>query len=158
MCKLNGRVNNRRVLRIAALSALAGLLLGGCGSNSQPQSGSSSTSQSPSAGSSTSPSQSGGGGGAAIAAQLQHWPKSAAEQLGSLIAEKANSGSYAVFDADNTTYHYDLEESLLPFMEMKGALTRKTMNPSLTLIPFKDDYGHQESLYSYYTRLCEIDD
>lgn len=133
---------------MVVLSVLAGLLFVGCGSNSQPQSG----------GSSTSPSQSGSDGGDAIAATLQHWPKPAAEQLGNLIAKKANSGSYAVFDADNTTYHYDLEESLLPFMEMKGVLTRKTMNPSLALIPFKDDNGHQESLYSYYNRLCDIDD
>ncbi|APQ12339.1 phosphorylcholine phosphatase [Pseudomonas oryzihabitans] len=94
----------------------------------------------------------------AQATELKHWPKAAAEQLDALIAANANKGNYAVFDMDNTTYHYDLEESLLPFLEMKGVLTRETMDPSLKLIPFKDVGGHKESLNSYYYRLCEIDD
>lgn len=59
---------------------------------------------------------------------------------------------------DNTSYRYDLEESLLPYLEMKGVLTRDRLDPSLKLIPFKDQAGHKESLFSYYYRLCEIDD
>ncbi|WP_121401646.1 phosphorylcholine phosphatase, partial [Pseudomonas aeruginosa] len=59
---------------------------------------------------------------------------------------------------DNTSYRYDLEESLLPYLEMKGVLTRDRLDPSLKLIPFKDQARHKESLFSYYYRLCEIDD
>ncbi|MFI7317562.1 haloacid dehalogenase-like hydrolase [Streptomyces venezuelae] len=95
---------------------------------------------------------------AATARELSHWPKPVAKQLGEVIAENDHKGAYAVFDADNTTYRNDLEESLLPFLEMKGVLTRKTMDPSLKVIPFKDKAGHKESLYSYYNRLCEVDD
>ncbi|WP_030572928.1 HAD family hydrolase [Streptomyces aureocirculatus] len=94
----------------------------------------------------------------AAAAELKHWPKPVARKLGKVIADNRGKGAYAVFDADNTTYRHDLEESLLPFLEMKGVLTRKSMDPSLKVIPFKDTAGHKESLYSYYNRLCEVDD
>lgn len=96
--------------------------------------------------------------GHASATDLKHWPKDAAQNLESMIAANANKGSYAVFDMDNTSYRYDLTESLLPFLEMKGVLTREKLDPSLKLIPFKDQDGRQESLNSYYNRLCEIDD
>ncbi|MGL4767297.1 MAG: haloacid dehalogenase-like hydrolase [Formosimonas sp.] len=89
---------------------------------------------------------------------LNHWPAEAAEQLNAMIKANAHKGAYAVFDADNTSYRYDLEESLLPYLEAKGILTRKNMNPALKIIPFKDVNGHKESLNSYYYRLCEIDD
>ncbi|WP_409057335.1 haloacid dehalogenase-like hydrolase [Streptomyces sp. SYP-A7185] len=95
---------------------------------------------------------------ARAAAELKHWPEPVAKQLGKVIARHERRGAYAVFDADNTTYRNDLEESLLPFLEMKGVLTRKTMDPSLKIIPFKDTAQHKESLYSYYNRLCEVDD
>lgn len=91
-------------------------------------------------------------------AELKHWPEPVAKKLGKVIAKHDHKGAYAVFDADNTTYRNDLEESLLPFLEMKGVLTRKTMAPSLKTIPFKDTATHKESLYSYYNRLCEVDD
>jgi phosphoserine phosphatase len=89
---------------------------------------------------------------------LKHWPAEAAAQLTTLVEANANKGAYAVFDMDNTMYRYDLEESLLPFLEMKGVLTREKLDPSLKLIPFKDVNGNKESLNSYYYRLCEIDD
>lgn len=92
------------------------------------------------------------------AAELKHWPKPVAKKLGKVIADNGHKGAYAVFDADNTTYRNDLEEALLPFLEMKGVLTRKSMDPSLKVIPFKDTATHKESLYSYYNRLCEVDD
>ncbi|QDQ11167.1 HAD family hydrolase [Streptomyces spectabilis] len=92
------------------------------------------------------------------AAGLKHWPKPVAAELGEVIAANEHKGAYAVFDADNTTYRNDLEEALLPFLEMKGVLTRKSMDPSLKVIPFKDTATHKESLYSYYNRLCEVDD
>ena len=92
------------------------------------------------------------------ATELKHWPAEAAKQLDSMIAANANKGNYAVFDMDNTSYRYDLEEALLPFMENQGLLTRDKLDPSLKLIPFKDTAEHKESLFSYYYRLCEIDD
>ncbi|AZM52873.1 phosphorylcholine phosphatase [Streptomyces sp. WAC 01529] len=95
---------------------------------------------------------------AATARELSHWPEPVAKKLGKVIAANDHKGAYAVFDADNTSYRNDLEESLLPFLEMRGVLTRKTMDPSLKVIPFKDKAGHKESLYSYYNRLCEVDD
>lgn len=91
-------------------------------------------------------------------AQLRHWPEAAARQLAALIDSHAHSGAYAVFDADNTTYHHDLLGALLAFMEMRGVLTRETMAPQLVLIPFRDTPARRESLNSYYQRLGEIDD
>ncbi len=79
--------------------------------------------------------------GQASATELEHWPAPAARQLNALIEANANKGAYAVFDMDNTSYRYDLEESLLPYLEMKGVLTRDRLDPSLKLIPFKDQAG-----------------
>ncbi len=69
--------------------------------------------------------------GQASATELEHWPAPAARQLNALIEANANKGAYAVFDMDNTSYRYDLEESLLPYLEMKGVLTRDRLDPSL---------------------------
>ncbi|WP_095148641.1 phosphorylcholine phosphatase [Pseudomonas sp. Irchel s3a18] len=96
--------------------------------------------------------------GQVSATDLKHWPEAQARQLDAMIAANANKGNYAVFDMDNTSYRYDLEESLLPFMENKGLITREKLDPSLKLIPFKDTADHKESLFSYYYRLCELDD
>ncbi|WP_248739911.1 haloacid dehalogenase-like hydrolase [Pseudomonas kribbensis] len=96
--------------------------------------------------------------GQAFATDLKHWPADQAKALDAMIAANANKGNYAVFDMDNTSYRYDLEESLLPFMENKGLITRDKLDPSLKLIPFKDTPDHKESLFSYYYRLCEVDD
>lgn len=92
------------------------------------------------------------------ASQLQHWPVEAANTLGKMIEKNANQSNYAVFDMDNTSYRFDLEESLLPFLENRGILTRDNLDPSLKLIEYKDTANFTESLYSYYLRLCEVDD
>lgn len=89
---------------------------------------------------------------------LTRWPAAAAAQLEALIAAHAHQGAYAVLDMDNTSYRHDLVGSLLPLLEMKGVLTRETMDPSLKLIAFKDTPGFKESLNSYYFRLSELDD
>lgn len=85
---------------------------------------------------------------------LQHWPDAAARALDNMIACQANNSNYAIFDWDNTSDRYDLEESLMPYLESIGVLTRATLDPSLVVVPFHDG----ESLYGYYLRLCEIDD
>ncbi|KAH8699454.1 hypothetical protein GQ44DRAFT_67945 [Phaeosphaeriaceae sp. PMI808] len=91
--------------------------------------------------------------------QLKHWPAEAAKALGTMIVKNANQSNYAIFDMDNTSYRYDLEESLLPFLENRGILTRKNLDPALKLIDFKDTANYTETLYSYYLRLCEdVDD
>lgn len=90
--------------------------------------------------------------------QLPSWPAEAAATLRAMIAKNANQSNYAVFDMDNTSYRYDLEEALLPFLENRGILTRDNLDPSLKLIEFKDTANVTESLYSYYNRLCEMDD
>ncbi|CAD5107541.1 HAD family hydrolase [Zestomonas carbonaria] len=95
---------------------------------------------------------------ASAATELRHWPDEAAAELEKLITANANQGAYAVFDMDNTSYQFDIEESLLPYLEAKGVLSREKMDPSLKLIPFRDRDGFRESLFSYYYRLCEIDD
>jgi len=87
-----------------------------------------------------------------------HWPEDIAAQLNDLIRGNAHCGAFAVFDADNTSYQHDLVGALLPFMEMRGVLTRETMNPALKLIAFRDSAAHKESLHSYYLRLGDIDD
>ncbi|KXJ87591.1 phosphorylcholine phosphatase [Microdochium bolleyi] len=89
---------------------------------------------------------------------LRHWPPAAAKALGEMIIRNAHAGNYAVFDMDNTSYQFDLEESLLPYLESLGVLTRDTLDPSLKLIPFRDTANYTESLYSYYGRLCEVDE
>ncbi|MGL4858410.1 MAG: haloacid dehalogenase-like hydrolase [Enterobacteriaceae bacterium] len=90
--------------------------------------------------------------------ELNSWPPEVAAKLNAMIKANAHKGEFAVFDMDNTSYRYDLTEALLPFLEMKGVLTRDKLDPSLKLIPFKDKPGQKESLYSYYLRLCEMDD
>ena len=75
-----------------------------------------------------------------------------------MIHANAHSGNYAVFDMDNTAYRFDLEESLLPYLEGRGILTRERLDPSLHLIPFIDREDYNETLVSYYYRLCEVDD
>lgn len=92
------------------------------------------------------------------ATNLKHWPAEAAAALDAMIAQNANQGNYACFDMDNTSYRYDLEESLLPFLENRGIVTRDNLDPSLKLIEFKDTEEYRETLFSYYYRLCDIDD
>ncbi|ORY58536.1 uncharacterized protein BCR38DRAFT_352945 [Pseudomassariella vexata] len=88
---------------------------------------------------------------------LKHWPPAAAKSLNKMIARNANQSNFAVFDADNTSWRYDIEESSLPYLENKGIITRDTLDPSLKLIEFKDTTDYTESLYSYYNRLCALD-
>ena len=91
--------------------------------------------------------------GAASARELDLWPVAAATRIEAAVA-RAPKGAFATFDADNTTWKYDIEESLLPYLENKGLLSAATLEPSLKPIPLLPG----ESLYGYYERLCEVDD
>ncbi|WP_457552454.1 hypothetical protein [Desulfobacula sp.] len=84
---------------------------------------------------------------------MKYWPAKQAARIEKLIGQHARKGEYAVFDADNTIWHHDLEESLLPYLENKGVLTRQTLDPSLHLIPFHPD----DTLISYGFKLYEMD-
>jgi hypothetical protein len=85
--------------------------------------------------------------------ELKHWPAKEAKILENLIKKNAHKGEYAVFDADNTIWFRDLEESLLPYLENKDLLTRRTLDPSLKLIPFHAE----DTLVSYAYKLYDID-
>lgn len=89
---------------------------------------------------------------------LTHWPPEAAASLDAMIARNAHQGNYAVFDEDNTSYLHDIEESMIPYLDNLGVLTRANLDAALRLVPFRDNATYRESLYSYYTRLCAIDD
>ena len=60
----------------------------------------------------------------ASAQELAHWSPEAASTLNAVVVRHANKGAFAVFDMDNTLYRYDLEESLLPFLEIWSRLPR----------------------------------
>ncbi|CAF3313793.1 unnamed protein product [Rotaria sp. Silwood2] len=70
-----------------------------------------------------------------------------------MIRDNAHCGSYACFDADQTSYQWDLEESTFAYLEMKNILTREKLDPALILVPFIDTEEHKENLFSYYNRL-----
>jgi len=89
---------------------------------------------------------------------LTHWPANASLALDKMIAANANQSNYAVFDKDNTSYQFDIEESIIPYLDNKGVLNRDFLDPALKIIPFKDTSTYNESMYSYYNRLCEISD
>ncbi|MCG8615634.1 MAG: haloacid dehalogenase-like hydrolase, partial [Desulfobacterales bacterium] len=70
-----------------------------------------------------------------------------------MIRENAHQGEFAVFDADNTIWFQDLEENLLSYLEMKGILTKQTMDPTLRIVPMHPD----DTLLSYGFRLYALD-
>lgn len=84
---------------------------------------------------------------------MKHWPAKQAAKIEQLVARHANNREYAVFDADNTIWYKDLEESLLASLENKNILTRKTMDPGLVPVPFHSD----DTLVSYGYKLNDID-
>ena len=57
---------------------------------------------------------------------------------------------------DQTSYQWDVEESLIAYMGKKGVLNRDQLDKSLVLIPFKDTADYKESFYCYYNRLDAI--
>lgn len=75
-----------------------------------------------------------------------------------MIVKNTNQSNYVVFNMDNTSYRYDLEESLLPFLENCGILTHENLDPTLKLIDFKDSANLPETLCSYYLCLRGDDD
>jgi phosphoserine phosphatase len=89
----------------------------------------------------------------AAAGPLDLWPADARASIEAAI-DHAPAGSFATFDADNTIWKYDIEESLLPYLENEGMLSVAKLDPALKPIPLRPG----ESLYGYYRRLCAIDE
>lgn len=84
---------------------------------------------------------------------MKYWPPKEAAKIETLIEQHAHKGEYAVFDADNTIWYQDLEETLLPYLESRGIISKDTIDPSLCPIPFHPD----DSLISYGLKLYTID-
>jgi len=84
---------------------------------------------------------------------LKYWPAKEAVKIENLINRHAHNGEYAVFDADNTIWHQDLEETLLSYLENKNVLTKQSIDPGLEIIPFHEE----DTLTSYGFKLYEID-
>jgi phosphorylcholine phosphatase len=85
--------------------------------------------------------------------RMKHWPPKEAAKIEKLIMRYSNQGEYAVFDADNTIWNQDLEETLLPYLENIKVLTIQMLDPSLHLIPIHPD----DTLLSYGFKLYNID-
>ena len=73
-------------------------------------------------------------------------PALEAAKIEELIRQHAyHQGEYAVFDADDTIWYRDLEETLLSNLEQEGIVTKDTIDPSLQIIPFHQN----DTLISY---------
>jgi phosphoserine phosphatase len=88
--------------------------------------------------------------------ELDRWPEASRQQITDFLdqASQAPDVPYAVFDADNTLWQHDLEESLMPFLEQKGLLSLESLDKAIRPLPILQG----ESLWNYYLRLCEVDD
>ena len=81
------------------------------------------------------------------------WPAQQRELLSKTISAAAQkSGSFAVFDADNTIWHHDVEEALISWMDLTGRIDLSQFPTHLLPVhPHRD-----ESAYGYYCRLSEL--
>ena len=85
----------------------------------------------------------------------QYWSVEHQEQIKQTLetAKEGNLHPFAVFDADNTIWKYDLAESLLAWMSVSGAIVMAEVEQNLLPVPPRDG----ETLISYYDHLCDID-
>lgn len=84
---------------------------------------------------------------------LNSWPEKKIERFETLAKAFSDSHHYAVFDADGTLWSNDLSEGLLALLESEGIITDKSISGEMWLIPKPPE----ESLVSYYLRLCDVD-
>ena len=85
---------------------------------------------------------------------MKYWSLAHQDQIEKAIqtAKNGNPNPYAVFDADNTIWKYDLIESLLAWMSVRGLIKLDGLDASLLPFPVRED----ETPLSYYDYLCEI--
>ena len=80
------------------------------------------------------------------------WPKKQRVALEEMISiASKDPQAFAVFDADNTLWHHDVEEALIAWMDFKSIIDLSQMNSYLLPIPPLRD----ESAYGYYSRLSQ---
>jgi phosphorylcholine phosphatase len=85
--------------------------------------------------------------------ELSLWPIEAQTALKNMMASNRGQPTFAVFDADNTIWQWDIEEALLAYYDESQKLNLSSFSlESLPIPPLKD-----ESLYGYYDRLSQID-
>ena len=81
------------------------------------------------------------------------WPSQQRSLLNQTISAASEAtGAFAVFDADNTIWHHDVEEALISWMDSKGLIDLASLSPQLLPLPPLP----LESGYSYYSRLSEL--
>lgn len=86
--------------------------------------------------------------------ELTLWSEVHRQQVYAAIeGAKDNPHPFAVFDADNTIWKYDLIEALVAWMEHTEQIQLHNIPPELIPVPFREG----ESLISYYDFLCDID-
>ena len=86
--------------------------------------------------------------------KMTHWSTEHKILIQKAIAcAKDNPHPFAVFDADNTIWKYDLIEALLAWMGNANQIDLYNLPAEIIPIPFRDG----ETLISYYDFLCEID-
>lgn len=86
--------------------------------------------------------------------ELTHWSLEHRTQIHRAIeGAQNNSHPFAVFDADNTVWKYDLIEALLAWMGNTSQIQLNKIPSEYIPVPLRDD----ETLISYYDFLCDID-
>ena len=70
-----------------------------------------------------------------------------------VVQKKKYENQFAVFDADNTLWEYDIAEGLLAWMEYRELISLSRMDPSILPLPPLP----KENVFSYYERLCDWD-
>lgn len=86
--------------------------------------------------------------------ELTHWSLEHRQQIHQAIeGAKDNPHPFAVFDADNTIWKYDLIEALLAWMGNNGQIQLNTVPSEYIPVPLREG----ETLISYYDFLCDID-
>ncbi|MBD3373544.1 hypothetical protein GF406_00775 [candidate division KSB1 bacterium] len=84
----------------------------------------------------------------------EKWPLETRSDFKSFFqALQEQDRPFAIFDADNTLYHGDIEESMLVYLEEQGVLQADRLSECLEVVPREKD----ESLLAYLYRLGSID-
>ena len=81
------------------------------------------------------------------------WSVDHRQQIEAAIEAHKEQQPYAVFDADNTIWKYDITEGLLAWLSVNGSLSLSSMPQEIFAYPATEE----DTLFSYYERMCDID-
>ena len=81
------------------------------------------------------------------------WSIDHRQQIDAAIETHKEQQPYAVFDADNTVWKYDITEGLLAWMSANEGLSLQTLPKEIFAYPPTPE----DTLFSYYERMCGID-